>query len=178
MIRSQITLAAILFSVMMAACGGPTPNSNTTVANAPANAPKANSNSPLETTKAPKEQTVNDAPTLAPVFKAYCAAIKAKDETAIRKVYSQSTLKLFADQMKAEKIPTLLKFLENDKVDKICEIRNEQITGDRGTAEIKADWCPNGMKAVFVKENGEWKLTNESPDVNLKKPAAETNSAK
>jgi len=180
MIRSHITLAIVLLIVILAAaCGGGTNTaSNTTTANnAPANAVKANSNNPLETTKPPQEQTVNDAPTLSPVFKAYCSAIKAKDEAAIRKVYSQGTLKLFETQMKADKIPSLVKFLENDKIDKICEIRNEQITGDRAVAEIKADWCPNGMKAVFVKENGEWKLTNESPDLNLKK-AVETNSNK
>jgi hypothetical protein len=70
--------------------------------------------------------------------------------------------------MKAEKVASLLKYLENDKVDKVCEARNEQITGDKGVAEIKADWCPNGIKIVFVKENGEWKMTNKSPDLEMK----------
>lgn len=70
-----------------------------------------------------------------------------------------------------------MKFLENDKIEKICEIRNEKITGDSAVAEIRADWCPNGVKIVFVKENGEWKITNGSPDLD-RKSGANSNSAK
>jgi len=93
-----------------------------------------------------------------------------KDEAAIRKIYSQDTIKFFETQMKSEKVPSLMKYLENDKIEKICEARNEQITGDKGIAEIRADWCPNGLKVEFVKENGEWKLTNKSQALDLKKP--------
>ncbi len=177
--RSQIIFcsAVVLFAAFMLACGGPAPaNSNSAPANA-ANAVKANTNNPLETTKAPAEQTVNDAPTLAPVFKAYCAAIKGKNEAAIRKVYSQDTIRFFEDQMKKDKVPTLLKYLENDKVEKTCEARNEQITGDKGVAEVKADSYPNGIKVVFVKENGEWKMTNKSPEIDNMKSSSKANSA-
>ena len=81
--------------------------------------------------------------------------------------------------MKADKVKSLLKYLDDDKVSgKICEIRNEQITGDTATAEIRADSYPNGIKIVFVKENGEWKMTNKSPVLDLKKSTANSNSAK
>jgi hypothetical protein len=53
--RSQLTILFVVVSsaVSMSACGGPAPaNSNNAVANA-ANAVKTNTNSPLDTTKAP-----------------------------------------------------------------------------------------------------------------------------
>lgn len=173
--RSKIvlSLAVGLFCISLFGCGGAA-NSN----NAAANVVKTNTNNPLETTKAPAEQTINDAPTLGPVFKVYCTALRNKDEAAIRKIYSQDTIKFFESQMKAEKVTKLLKYLENDKVDKICEARNEQITGDKGVAEIRADWVPNGIKIVFVKENGEWKMTNKSPDLDNMKSSANSNSTK
>ena len=175
--RSQIIifLALVSFAVAMSACGGVAPANS---GNTTANVVKANTNSPIETTKAPAEVTKNDAPTLSPVFKAYCAALKSKDEAAIRKIYSQDTIKFFEAQMKAEKVPTLLKYLENDKVDKTCEARNEQITGDKGVAEVKADSYPNGIKVVFVRENGEWKMTNKSPDIDNMKSSANANTTK
>lgn len=177
--RSQliILLTVVLFAVAMSACGGAAPANSSNAAVNAANALKANTNNPLETTKSAAEQTLNDAPTLAPVFKAYCAAIKGKNEVAIRKVYSQDTIKFFEDQMKKDKVPTLLKYLENDKVDKTCEARNEQITGDKGVAEVKADSYPNGIKVVFVKENGEWKMTNKSPEIDNMKSSSKANSA-
>jgi hypothetical protein len=68
--------------------------------------------------------------------------------------------------MKAENIKTLVKFLEDDLVTaKLCEVRNEQITGDTATAEIRFETYPNGIKVLFKKENGEWKLTNQAPGV-------------
>lgn len=175
--RSQIILflAIVLFSVAFSGCGGGVPADSNSVT---ANVVKNNTNNPLETTKAAPEQSVNDAPTLAPIFKAYCTAIRNKDEAAIRKIYSQDTLKFFESQMKAEKVTKLLKYLENDKVEKICEARNEQITGDKGVAEIRADWVPNGIKIVFMKENGEWKMTNKSPDLDNMKTSANSNSTK
>ena len=42
------------------------------------------------------------------------------------------------------------------------------ITGDKAVAEIRADPYPNGIKIEFVKEGGEWKITNRSPSVGEK----------
>jgi len=163
--RAQIFVLSclILMAAMLSGCGGgtTTPNSNavnTTAVN------KANSNNPLETTKKDPEALTNNAPTLTPVFKAYCEAKIKGDEAGLRKVYSQATLKHFEDEMKKEKIKSVVQYLDIDKVTpKLCEISNEKITGDRATALIKYDSAPNGIQIIFVKENGEWKMTDESP---------------
>jgi hypothetical protein len=147
-----------LISLLSFGCGGAA-NTNTTVNNAANNA----------NTAKPKDEITNAAPTLTPVFKAYCDAWAKKDEAALRKVYSADTLKYFEEDMKDQKIKSLMKYLEDDAVSgNICEARNEVINGDEGLAEIRADKFPNGIKVEFVKENGEWKMTNKSPEVQPK----------
>lgn len=172
----QITLVfTIIFSaILFVGCGN---SPNTATNNNAVNT--GNTNNPLETKTPTPEQTVNDAPTLSPMFKAYCAAMDKKDEAAIKKFYSADTLKNFEEQMNDEGVKGLVKFLENDKMGAKCEIRNEEIKGDSAVAEIRGDSYPNGIKAVFVKENDEWKLTNKSPALdNMKPSAANSNTAK
>lgn len=181
--RFQLTIfcTILIFTIFLTGCpaGGPTGNTvlntnRTTVTN------PNNTNSGLSTSKTPTEATTNDAPTLKPVFTAYCDAMTKKDEAALRKVYSQATLKALEADMKAENEKSLLKYLEADQVsNKLCELRNEKIEGDVGIAEGKTEGAPNGFKYKFVKENGEWKLTNESPEFEaVKKSAENSNSAK
>ena len=166
----QFVLMAALAS-MIAACGGTAP-ANSGNGNAAAN----NSNDPLATTKPAKEATTNNAPTLTPVFKAYCDAWVKNDEAALRKVYSSDTIKLFEAQMKEEKAKSLIKFLEADKISGTpCEVTNEDIKGDTAIANIISNVYPNGIKVVFVKENGQWKITNRSPALDAVKPTT-TNS--
>lgn len=162
-------------STMIAACGG-TPSTNSGNGNTAAN----NSNDPLATTKPAKEPTTNNAPTLTPVFKAYCDAWVKNDEAALRKVYSSDTIKYFEGQMKEDKVKSLIKFLEADKVSGTpCEVINEEITGDNAVAKIISNAYPNGIKIVFVKENGEWKMTNKSPALDPAKPTStDANKAK
>ncbi len=147
-------LTIFLISLMSFACGG-TANTNTTA--------NTNSTNPLETNKPAKEETTNNAPTLTPVYKAYCDARVKKDEAALRKVYSQDTIKFFESEMKEQKVKSLVAYHDDQISGKICEIRNEVITGDKAVAEITSDSYPNGIKIVFLKENGEWKMTNQSP---------------
>jgi hypothetical protein len=155
------TTALCLFAI---GCGGA---ANTITTNTPANTTSAN--------VAKKDEMVNAAPTLSPLFKAYCEAWAKKDEAGLRKVYSAETLKMFEEDMKAEKIKSLLKFLEDDAVSgNVCEVRNEEIQGDKAIAEIRTDTMPNGIKIEFVKENGEWKMTNKSPTVDGVKKSADT----
>ena len=142
-------------------------------AETPANINSANTNiaankatDPLATNKTPEVTTENTAETLSPVVRAYCDAIRKKDEAALRKVYSMETLKSYEADMKADNVKTLVEFLENEPVgDKPCETRNEKITGDTGVANVKNESYPNGIDIKFVKEDGEWKLTNESPEL-------------
>jgi len=176
--RSKIvlSLAVGLFCVSLSGCGGSAPaNSNSGAANAA----KANTNNPLETTKKAPEEVTNNAPTLTPVFKAYCEAWTKNDEAALRKVYSKDTIQFFESQMKLEKAKNLIKYLEaTDRVSgNPCEVNNEKIDGDKAVARIRSDKYPNGIPVVFVKEDGEWKMTNKSPALDIKQPAASANSA-
>ncbi len=168
----------IIFSIFIAACGS-TPANN--AGNGNVNAPKVNTASPVNavavTTPTPA-QTTNDAPTLSPVYKALCDALLKKDEVAVRKVYSADTLTNFAQQMKENKTASLLKFLEDDVPTGPCSTKNEVITGDKAVAEIVSNIYPNGFKVVYVKENGEWKMTNQSPTFDNVKPSGANPAAK
>ena len=154
-----LVFALAFLSIALSACAGPssTPNTNA------GNTANANSADPLKTNKAEPEQVTNNAPTLSPVYKAYCEAWVKNDEAALKKVYSADTLKQFEEEMKEEKSKSLLKLLSSDKVSgNPCEARNEKITGETATATIISNKYPNGISVVFVRENGEWKMTNKS----------------
>lgn len=166
--KTYLLIIAILSAFLLAACGGePTntntaPNKNTVPVN-------TNGSSVLTPTTPTPEATTNNAPTLTPVYKAYCAAWVKKDEAALRKIYSSDTIADFEKTMKADGIKSLVDFLSDDKAsNELCEARNEKITGDTATAEVKTLGYPNGILVVFVKENGEWKLTNRRPEGALK----------
>jgi hypothetical protein len=172
--RSRILAAsAIACSFLLSGCGsGPANTGNTANTNAVTN---VNGASP-----SPSDQASNDAPTLTPLFKAYCEARMKNDEAALRKVYTKDTLRSFEEQMKSDNIKTLVEFLQDEKVsaDK-CEVKNERITGDTAVAKIYLDSYPNGFDVYFEKENGEWKMTNKSPTFEAGKLAnANQNTAK
>lgn len=181
-LRIAIIVSTFAFVLGAVACGSGTDvptnpsNANTTRSNT-ANAPE---NSAVAVTTPTPAQTANNAPTLTQVFKAYCEAMEKKNEAGIRKVYSKDTLDAFAEDMKAEGSKTLVEYLSTDQVTTaLCEIRNEVITGDTAVAEVKTAGMPNGAQVVFVKEGGEWKLTNRSPSLDaVKETAPATRSGK
>jgi hypothetical protein len=167
MVRAILVFSLVSISLFVIGCGSPAPANNAPANNAAA--PPANSNNVLQTTTPAPESTTNNAPTLTPVYKAYCAAVVKKDDAAIRKYYSADTLKSFEEQMKEDNIKSLSKFLEIDQVsNELCEVRNEQFSGDAAVAEIRTKGYPNGIKVVWIKENGEWKMTNRRPEGALK----------
>ncbi|MFL6374725.1 MAG: nuclear transport factor 2 family protein [Pyrinomonadaceae bacterium] len=174
---------AILFCALTAvaalglACGGPAAKTNNAANTANGNGSTENANV-LTPKAATPEAVTNNAPTLTPVIKAYCDAMNKKDEAALRKIYSSDTLANFQKQMKEQKVPTLIKFLEDDKVGGTCELTNEQISGDNATAVFKSDTYKTGLKVVFVKEGGEWKLTNKSPDISNMPKTSNSNTGK
>jgi len=181
----RIALIISVFSAMIAAiaCGDAGTNVNVNIANSNANGfniAKANTNNPIQATTPAPEQTLNNAPTLTPVFKAYCEAMEKKNEAGIRKAYSKDTLAIFAEDMKAEGSKSLVQYLSTDQVTTaLCDIRNESVTGDTAVAEVKTAGMPNGAKIVFVKEGNDWKLTNRSPSIDaVKQTANNSNSGK
>ncbi len=177
-----IIFTILAVTVLTFGCGGAetpnkTLNSNGTTANS-----GTNSDNPLSTTKTPEIATTNEAPTFTPIVKAYCEAMLKKDEAAVRKAYSQETLKIFEADMKDEKMTSMVEFLAStDPIKDVskCGARNEKIEGDKGSALIRNENMPNGVTIEFVKENGEWKLTTKSPDFDkVKDSAANSNAAK
>ena len=116
------------------------------------------------TTPTPSE-TKNNAPTLTPVFKAYCAAKENGDEAALRRVFSSDTIADLEKQMEADGMDSLVEFLSTDRVTTSnCEIRNEEIRGNEAIAEVRTEGMPNGAEILFVKEGGEWKMSTRLPE--------------
>ena len=97
--RFQILIfcTILIFSIILTGCPGEPakPNTNSNANQTTVTDPNKPTNSVLNTSKTPTEATTNDAPTLTPVFKAYCDAMTKKDDAALRKVYSAATLKAF-----------------------------------------------------------------------------------
>ena len=176
--RKAIFFAIVTtLAALSVACGGPGASNNSSTSTN-GNTANANTDNVLAVKTPTPEQTTNNAPTLTPVFKAFCEAVNKKDDAGLRKVLSSDALKNIQQQMKSDNIKTLSQFFEDDKYKTTCEARNEQINGDQAIAEIRGDSYPNGIKMVFVKEGGEWKLTNKSPVLDTMKPSTNYNTAK
>lgn len=97
-------------------------------------------------------------------MKSQVAAMKKNDLPAIRANLSAGTLKLFEQTAQFQNI-TLDEELSNRSrqanaanKDSEIEMRNEQITGDRATLEIKNPVTGTWDKIPFVKEEGRWKI--------------------
>ena len=172
--RSQLVLifTVIVITAVLSGCGGPAANTNV-------NNVKVDTNNPINEITKP-ETVTNNGPTLTPVFKAYCDAWVKNDEAALRKVYSSATMKEFEEQMKEEKAKSLTKFLELEKVSGTpCTVTNETVTGDKAVATITTNKYPRGIQIEFVRENGEWKLTNRAPTLTtVPGTASNANTAK
>lgn len=176
----SIITTVLLFTILFAGCGGTEKPTNVNQTNTTTNANVVkNTNNSLATTKTPEETTTNKAETITPVVMAFYEALKKKDDAALRKVYSQATLKSLETDMKDEGKKSLVEFITElePAPDKPFEVRNEQVQGDTAIAEIKGGAYPNGIKIKFIKESGAWKMTNESPAFDEVKKAA-NNSAK
>lgn len=162
-----ISSFVIALAVVIVGCGDSSTTNNAANTNAAnTNAAATNTvaaNSALEPAKAPVAATTNDAPTLAPVVHAYYDALKRKDAAAVRKVMSQGFLQSTESDMQEEgKSDIIVALTEFDKLPQNkMEVRNEQITGNRGTAELKGGSYIDWTKFVFVNEGGAWKISNE-----------------
>ena len=174
-------ITILSFSIIFAAGCGSQPATNSAANNNAGNTNTAgavaanNSNSLILTNKKTEAPTTNNAPTLAPVVAAYYEALRKKDDAALRKAVSQDTLKTWEADMKEEKKTSLTAFLTElePAPEKPFEVRNEKIEGDSGIAEIKGGsygvWTP----FKFVRENGDWKITDQSTDFeDVKKSAS------
>lgn len=176
-------LFLFIISSFLISCGNtpetPTNIANSTNTNTPTN---TNSNSPISVTTPTPGETVNAGQTIAPIVQAYFEALQKKDEAGAKKYLSAAALKYYEDEAKSEKKTWFEFVLEDaDPVNEKREVRNEQIQGDKGIAEIQGGNLARWTPTAFIKENGEWKF--DSPEVtyklsDLKRDNMPSNSAK
>jgi hypothetical protein len=98
--------------------------------------------------------------------------LKKKDDALLRTILSRAMLQQLETEMKDEKKTGLAAYAaELDRQGDI-QVRNEKIEGDKGVAELKGGAYADWTKLGFVKEDGKWKMSNESPEINAVKPSA------
>jgi hypothetical protein len=167
--KFYITFLVIALFAMLTGCGGdpvkglPNANGNSTTSNT---APSTNSNDAMVPTKKADAPTTNNAPTIAPVVAAYYEALKTKNDAALKAVLTDEVIKSIEADMKEENRKDFAGFVaEYETMPKTpVEVRNEQVTGNKATAEIKGGTYANWTAMVFVNDGGKWKWTGESPD--------------
>ncbi len=173
----------LFLTTFLIGCGAPE-NSNTAVNRNAANTNTAttNANNPLATTKTPEVSTTNNAPTLAPIVENYYAALNAKNEAGTKKFLSQTAIRYWEDEAKAEKKTGFAYLLEAEEpLAEKREIRNEKIEGDTAVAEIKGGSLGVWTPIKFVRENGEWKFASPKDSLalqDLPRNSMSANSAK
>ncbi len=146
-------------------------NVNRTTVNSNTNgAPETNGNSNGDSltsniNSVPKPKETVEAVTLKPIVAAYCDAMRKKDEAALRKIYSQAALARLLAKTKADGVNSLVEYLSIEPVGDNCRVVNETVEGNTAVAYVITQTYPDGTQFRFVKENNEWKMTDESPDV-------------
>lgn len=100
-----------------------------------------------------------DSPTK--TFKTFVEASQKKDIEGIKKSLSSGTLKMMETAAKMENA-TLDEKLKSDDSNtsykEMPEMRNEKITGDAATLEVKNRTTGEWDTIPFVKEDGKWKI--------------------
>ena len=93
-------------------------------------------------------------------LKVFYEASKKKDAAGMKKSLSKGSLAMFEKQAKEQNKPVddLLTKVDTNTPDKMPETRNEKITGDTATLEVKNDQNGQWDTLPFVKEDGEWKI--------------------
>jgi len=149
---------------MASACGG-TESGNTT-ANANSNSTTNSAHPPMNTVRN-EGPSLNDAPTLAPVVQQYWKALETKNDAMLRETLTSDFQKSLEEDMKAENRKGLAAYVaELDyRPGQTLEVRNERVEGDKGVAEIRGAGYKTWTAFSFAKENGKWKLTGGSPEI-------------
>jgi len=94
-------------------------------------------------------------------FKAFFEASKKKDVAGIKKGLSKGTVEMLDKLAKEQNKSTddmLKEAYQNDKGETFPETRNEKISGDTATLEVKNDKNGKWETLPFVKEDGDWKI--------------------
>ncbi len=168
--RFQNLLYIFIFtlSIFLLGCPGEepkTPEANENVSNSNTTAEQSdNSNNPLKTDAQAPRTEEKVAETLKPVVDAYCAAINKGDDAALKNIYSQASWNALSADARFEG-KTVSKYLgESEPIGNQCKVINERISGEVAEAIVITQTYPKGVPLKFVKENGSWKMTNQSSD--------------
>ena len=103
------------------------------------------------------------APPPSATFKTYFEAQKKKDIAGMKQTLSKTSLLMMEASAKQQQL-TVDKMIANQlenpaaKVDKMPESRNEKISGDSATMELKNEDANRWDTMYFVKEDGGWKI--------------------
>ena len=96
-------------------------------------------------------------------FKSYFEAQKRKDVAAMKQSLSRTSLIIMERSAKAQQV-TIDKMIENQlnnpaaKIDQMPETRNQKITGDSATIELRNEEANRWDTMYFTKEDGAWKI--------------------
>jgi uncharacterized membrane protein YvbJ len=96
-------------------------------------------------------------------MKNFYEAVKKKDAAAVKAMLSKESLKMLEEDAK-KKNKSVDDELQLDQMgsmfgDKVPEMRNEKIEGDKGSVEFKVEKSERWETATFVKEDGDWKAS-------------------
>ncbi len=159
--KSTLTLMTICaFALVSAACGGAATDTTKTNSNGGnvAKTDAAKSETQTKSASTVKQSTPTEA------GESFYAAVKAKDKAAFKSLMSKDSMEILdaAAQEKKMTMDDLLdkEFFINAAMPAKLEQRNEKITGEKATTEMKDDkgeWSP----MTFVKEGGMWKVSLE-----------------
>jgi hypothetical protein len=153
MTRIVIALFAALFTIAMFAAGCSTkPAGNTAVTNAAAPAPASSAPAPPD----PAGSSTSPTETL----RALSEASKKHDPALIKHYLSEGTLRLLEQSAREQNKPVddILREEDGPPFLELPEMRNEQISGDTATVEIKGAEMKEFDALPFVREDGMWKV--------------------
>ena len=159
----------IISAFILTACSSPqtanvavnlTNSANTTANTVAQNQPQTmqpSATSPMETIKVLNE------------------AAKTKNTEAIKRVVSKGTLALMEKTAQEQKttVDELLKKDDGAPFEELPEMRNEKITGETATVEVKNNESGEWTALPFVKEDGVWKVAIDKYVERLQKKMTE-----
>lgn len=147
----------LISALFLTACSSTTPTNQT------ANTATANSANPtnaVTNSSQPAETKVVVAKSPTEVMSALNEAAKTNDATTIKALVSKGTMALLEESAQQQNT-TVDELLQRDAsmpFEEVPEMRNEQITGDKATLDIKNTQSGIYSSVPFVKEDGSWKI--------------------
>ncbi|REJ76335.1 MAG: hypothetical protein DWQ47_12055 [Acidobacteria bacterium] len=157
--NSRILSTLFVLTFLFAGCKGTDtassntePNSEIPVTGSPGEVLAENETS----TSDAREGKPIDSPTEA--VNTFIIAMREKNSDLMRATLSEATVRRFDELAKKENKSFYEIAAIDDYQDKMPEVRNEQITGNRATLEIKNEKTGDFDPMPFVKEAGSWKI--------------------